>query len=56
MGATMNGDSGVQDLTKAHNFSIKVDPVMQLALYRPDGALQGLLQLLASWESDQKLK
>ena len=48
-----NGISGVRDLTKAHNFSIGVDgdhPV------RKDGTLQGLVHLLAGWQSDQELK
>ena len=48
-----NGDSEVQNLTKVHNFSIGID---QDRPVRQDGVLQGLLHLLAGWESDQELK
>ena len=45
-----NGDSGVRDLTRAHHFSIRVDPIKQ------GGVLQGLVHLLAGWQSDQELR
>ena len=48
-----NGNIGVQGLMKAHNFPIGVD---QDHPVRKDGALQGLVHLLAGWQSDQELK
>ena len=47
------GATTVTVLTKAHNFSIGVD---QDHPDRQDGALQGLVHLLAGWQSDQEQK